>query len=537
MAGHDCETNGTSPNPSGGHTGEHHRIVIVGAGFAGLGLARQLRRAGHSDVVILERAGDVGGTWRDNTYPGVQCDVPAELYSYSFARNPGWTRSYADGAEIEAYLQDCASRFALWGVIRLNTEMVHARWSPDDGLWHLETRRTTDGATAQLTAAVVVVATGSLSEPLVPDLPGADTFTGEMFHSAEWPGDLDLSGRRVAVVGTGASAVQFIPAIARDVGHLTVFQRTPPWIVPRHNPAIGPATRRRYRRFGFLQRLRRARTFWTRELLGAALTRHPRWLRRGEQLARRHLAAQVPDERLRADLTPDYALGCKRVLLSDDFYPALGRDNVEVVTDRITSLVGDGVVTADGRHHGVDTVIWGTGFAVTDHPVAHRVAGRHGATLAAHWAAGGMRAHRGTTVPGFPNLFLVTGPNTGVGHTSMVFMMEAQYRYVLGALAELDKLRLRGVAALEVTAGAEESDHDYLAERLTTTVWATGGCTSWYLDDQGRNTTLWPGSAWSFRRRLARFDASNYNAVRPDATPGPPGVSAPQRGQVRTRTS
>ena len=221
----------------------------------------------------------------------------------------------------------------------------------------------------------------------------------------------------------------------------------------------------------------------------------------------------MPDERLRADLTPDYALGCKRVLLSDDFYPALCRRNVEVATDGVASLFPGGVVTTGGRHYDVDTIIWGTGFAVTDHPVAHRVVGRNGTTLAAHWAAGGMRAHRGTTVPGFPNLFLVTGPNTGVGHTSMVFMMESQFRYVLGALNELERLGHRGVVALEVTAAAEEADHAYLNGLLASTVWATGGCTSWYLDDQGRNTTLWPGPAWSFRRRLAHFDVGNYEGV------------------------
>jgi len=478
----------------------HHAVAIIGAGFAGVGLAHLLQRSGRHDVVVLERASEVGGTWRDNTYPGAQCDVPAHLYSFSFAPNPDWTRTYADGAEIQQYLRDCADRFGIRPLLRLDTTVTEVRWDDVQRRWRIST--TGPDGDAVHTASVVVMATGLLSEPSVPDLEGLDSFSGVSFHSGAWRHDVDLRGRRVAVVGTGASAVQFVPAIAPVAEHVSVFQRTPPWVVPRSNPPIDARRRARYRRLPLLQRLARAKTFWSRELYALALTRRTRWLERGEQLARRHLADQVPDPALRALCTPDYAFGCKRVLLSDDWYPALSRPDVDLVPHAVRAVTPDGVVDDTGAHHPADVLIFGTGFAVTTHPMFDAVVGPDGTSLGERWRRRGMAAHLGSEVAGLPNLFVVTGPNTGVGHTSMVFMMEAQFTYILDALDTMDRL---GATASEVRASVQEASNEALARRMGATVWTTGGCGSWYLDAAGRNTTLWPDTAWSFRRRLRHW--------------------------------
>jgi cation diffusion facilitator CzcD-associated flavoprotein CzcO len=486
------------PQRSGG---THYRVAIIGAGFGGLGLAHHLRTQGIDDLVLVERASTVGGTWRDNTYPGAQCDVPAHLYSFSCAPNPDWSRTYADGPEIQAYLEGFADQFGLRPLIRFNTAVSAVCWNDQQRHWDITT------SNGSLTATSVVVATGLLSEPDMAAVPGIDTFDGEVFHSGGWRHDVELAGRRVAVVGTGASAIQFVPAIAPLTDHLTVFQRTPPWIVPRTNPPISKTRRRWYRRFGLTQQLQRARTFWTREILAVAMTKRTNWLTRGEQLARRHLEAQVPDPALRRRLTPDYALGCKRVLLSDDWYPALQRDNVSLVDRSVDHVGADGVVDAAGEFHPAEVLILGTGFNVTHHPMFGSIVGRHGTSLGTEWSTHGMAAHLGTTVAGFPNLFLVTGPNTGVGHTSMVFMMESQYPYITGALHTIGD---RGALALEVREDAQRAFNDALATQMGSTVWTTGGCASWYLDDHGRNTTLWPDTAWAYRKRLRRFDVANY---------------------------
>lgn len=486
--------------PATGSGVAHHAVAIIGAGFAGVGLAHLLQQFGRRDVVVLERAAEVGGTWRDNTYPGAQCDVPAHLYSYSFAPNPDWTRTYADGAEIQQYVRDCADRFGIRPLLRLNTTVTGVRWDAAASRWHLTTTGPDgDGA---LTASVVVVASGLLSEPSVPDLEGLGTFRGETFHSGAWRHDVALEGRRVAVVGTGASAVQFVPAIAPSTSHISVFQRTPPWVVPRANPPISGRRRALYRRVPALQSLARAKTFWARELYARALTRHTRWLERGEQLARHHLAAQLSDPALRALCTPDYAFGCKRVLLSDDWYPALARPDVELVPHAVQAVTPDGVVDETGRHHEADVLIFGTGFAVTTHPMFDTIIGPDGTSLGEWWRRDGMSAHLGTEVAGLPNLFLVTGPNTGVGHTSMVFMMESQFAYILDALNTMDRL---GATTSEVRASIQEASNAALARRMADTVWTTGGCGSWYLDAAGRNTTLWPDTAWSFHRRLRHW--------------------------------
>lgn len=494
---------------------EHHRVVVIGTGFSGLGVAIALRRQGIEDFVVLERAGDIGGTWRDNSYPGCACDVPSRLYSYSFALNPDWSESFSPQAEIEQYLHHCAARFEVLDHVRLHCEVTSLVWDDDAARWHVHTPQ------GVLTADVVVAGVGALSEPSIPALPGLERFAGTVFHSATWDHDHDLRGERVAVVGTGASAIQFVPQIQPVVGSLTLFQRTPPWIMPRRNRAYGRIERHLYRRFPFLQKLARAAIYWGHETFALGFTRSPALLRLGRRAALAHLRRQVPDRALRATLTPDYALGCKRVLLSDDYYPSLCAPNVEVVTTGIREVTAGGVVTDDGIEHEVDTIVFGTGFHVTDFPVARRIRGRDGLLLADAWRDG-MEAYKGTTVAGFPNLFLMTGPNTGIGHTSLVYMIESQIAYVLGALERMGR---DGLVAVEVRPEAQTGFTKELEARSRDTVWTSGGCRSWYLDEHGRNTTLWPGFTFEFRRMTRRFDAERY-VLRPAAPATPVDVPA-----------
>ncbi|MCW6006510.1 NAD(P)/FAD-dependent oxidoreductase [Micromonospora sp. CPCC 205371] len=480
-------------------TATHVRIAILGAGFGGIGAAIRLRQQGHDDFVILDRGDDVGGTWRDNTYPGCACDVPSHMYSFSFLPNPKWSRSFSPQPEIWEYLRRCVAEHGLERHLRLRHEMRSASW---DGHWVLET----SGGTYR--CDVLILATGPLTEPALPKLPGLETFTGEVFHSARWNHEYDLRGRRVAVVGTGASAIQFVPEIAPEVERMHIFQRTPPWVLSRVDRPISRLEQRVFRTVPPAQRLARAAIYWARELQGTGFL-YPVVMRFGQGMARRHLRKSIADPALRAKLTPAYTMGCKRVLLSNTYYPTLTRDNVELVTDPITEVRPDAVVTADGTARPVDTIIFGTGFHVTDAPVAQLVRGRDGRTLAETWG-GSMRAYLGTTVTGFPNLFILLGPNTGLGHNSVVFMIEAQLNHILKALRHLDR---QGIPAIEPTPQAQQAFVSTVDRKMTGTVWLRGGCRSWYLDTTGRNSTIWPGYSWTFHLRTRRFDPAHYQAV------------------------
>jgi cation diffusion facilitator CzcD-associated flavoprotein CzcO len=485
---------------NGGPAGRHSPIAILGAGFGGLGMAIRLKQEGIDDFVVLERDTEVGGTWWANSYPGCQCDIPSHLYSYSFAPNPDWTRTYPLQEELGRYARDCAERFGVIDHVRLGCEVIGAQWDEEATRWRIET---SDG---EFTADVLVAAPGFLSEPSIPDLPGLGSFQGEVFHTARWNHDHDLTGRRVAVLGTGASAIQTVPAIQPIVGHLSVFQRTPPWVLPHRDRPITDFERRMYRRFPALQRLVRAGVYLSRELVVPGLTFEPRMMKALERLALRHMEKQVPDPELRARLTPAYRMGCKRILPSNDWYPALQQPNVEVVTDGIKEIVPEGIVGADGRLHEVDTIVLATGFKVTDISLAHRIRDADGVSMAEHWQ-GSPQAYLGTSVAGYPNFFFVTGPNTGLGHNSLLFMIEAQLSYVLDALRQM---RARGATRVEVRRDAQEQFNAYIQRRLVRSVWNTGGCASWYLDATGKNTTIWPYFTWRYWRKTRRFDPRPY---------------------------
>ncbi|OON75986.1 flavin-containing monooxygenase [Streptomyces tsukubensis] len=498
---------------------EHVRVVVVGSGFGGLGAAVRLRREGVTDFVVLERAGSVGGTWRDNSYPGCACDVPSHLYSFSFAPNPDWPRTFSGQPHIRAYLERVTDTFGLRPHIRLNCEVLRMRWDTERLLWEVETAR------GPLTADVVVSATGPLSDPKTPDIPGLDTFPGEVFHSARWDHGADLRGKRVAVIGTGASAIQIVPSIQPEVSHLTLFQRTPAWVMPRVDRPIGAAERWLHRRIPATTAARRGVLWGIRELQVQAFTKHPEELGLVEQLARTNIARAIKDPALRARLTPSYRIGCKRILLSNAYYPALAQPNVDVIDSGLSEVRGSTLVGADGRTTEADVIVFGTGFHVTDMPIADRVVGAEGHTLAESWKDG-MKSLRGATAAGFPNWMTVIGPNTGLGNSSMILMIEAQLNYLADYLRQLDVLGPG--SALDARTGAVDHWNHKVQERMKTTVWNTGGCTSWYLDASGRNTTIWPATTRAFRAATREVNLAEYDVLRPPrpVSPPPPGADA-----------
>jgi cation diffusion facilitator CzcD-associated flavoprotein CzcO len=486
----------------------HTDVAIVGSGFSGLGMAIQLQEQGRRDFIVLEKADDVGGTWRDNTYPGAACDVPSHLYSFSFALNPQWTRSFSPQPEIWTYLQRCARDAGVMDRIRFGHEVLAARFDAAKRRWRIET------SGGVLTARVLVAGTGPLSEPRIPDVPGADTFPGPVFHSARWDHSVDLSGKTVAVVGTGASAIQFVPEIQRIAKKVMVFQRTPPWVTPRSDRRLSAIEQSIFRKIPGAQKLPRAAIYFFRETYLLWFLNATR-ATRVSRLALKFLEEQVRDPELRAKLTPNYTIGCKRILISNDWYPTLLKSNVELLTGGLSEVKGDTVVSAEGDERQADVMIFGTGFHVTDMPFAERVFAADGTRLSDAWRATGMEAYLGTSIAGFPNLFLMIGPNTGLGHNSIVFMIESQIAYILDALRCMEE---NGDDVLSVREDVVSGFNEELQQRLVPTVWNAGGCRSWYMDSRGRNTTIWPGYTWDFRRRTRHFDRSNYERVASPAT-------------------
>ncbi|MGW4480845.1 flavin-containing monooxygenase [Rhodococcus triatomae] len=478
---------------------EHVEFVIVGGGISGIGAAITLRNMGITDFVVLEKGDALGGTWRDNSYPGCACDVPSGLYSYSFAPNPEWTRLFAGQEEILGYVDRIAAEHGVGEHVRFGTEMTRAQWDEADHRWVVDTNR------GNLTAGSVIAAAGPWSEPLVPDIPGLDTFGGEAFHSSRWNHDLDLTGKRVAVVGTGASAVQFVPAIAPDVAQLHLYQRTAQWVLPKPDHYVPKAERWVMRRVPGAQRALRAIEYTIMEALGVGF-RNPWILRIVQQIGRAQLRAQVPDRALRQALTPDYTLGCKRLLLSNTYYPALTRSNVEVHANAVAQVRGNTVIGADGAEREVDVIVFGTGFHILDMPIGGRVFDGSGRSLDDHWK-GSPQAYLGTTVAGFPNAFVLLGPALGTGHTSAFTILEAQLEYMASAIGAS---RAGGWTRMETRTDVQAAFNADVQQALATTVYNAGGCQSYFLDVNGRNSFNWPWSTGRMVQRLNEFDERAY---------------------------
>ncbi|MDO9353415.1 MAG: NAD(P)/FAD-dependent oxidoreductase [Solirubrobacteraceae bacterium] len=493
------------------------RVGIIGTGFAGLGLAIRLRQAGDEDFIVLEKDTQLGGTWRDNEYPGCACDVPSNLYSYSFAPNPDWTTTFAHQAEIRAYTERVAADHDLHRSIHFDTFVQDAAWDAEAALWRVETSQGT------YEFSVLVSATGPLSSPSIPNLPGLKDFDGPVFHSAEWDFSADLTGKRVAVIGTGASAIQFVPQLQKTVGELKLFQRTPPWLLPRAEFKTSRLRRALFARFPLAQRVARESLYWKNEFTVVGLTRRPGIMKAPQWLAKQHIKRQIPgDPELQAKVTPDFRLGCKRILLSSNYYPALAKPNVEVLTTGVSEIGKNSVVGSDGQVREVDAIVLGTGFHVNDLPIKDHVRGIGGQTLGEAWGDS-MQGYRGATVPGFPNFFFILGPNTGLGHSSMIFMAEAAGQYVMDALAQMDKGNL---ASVDVRPERFARWNDGVQKRMKPTVWVTGGCASWYLDASGKNRTLWPDFTFRFRALTKRFDIESYSTL-PRRVPQPSIHAAP----------
>ena len=493
--------------------GESTTVAIVGAGFSGICMAIKLRRAG-IPFTVLEKAARVGGVWRDNTYPGAACDIPSHLYSYSFEPSHDWARKYGQQPEIESYVDHCARKYRVHEHIRFGHEAEGADFDEATGRWRI---RISGGG--ELEARFLVAATGQLSLPADPKVPGLDAFDGKVFHSARWDHDYDLNGKRVAVVGTGASAIQFVPKIAPRVERMHIFQRSAPYVLPKPDRPYTPLEKYLYRHFPALLAVSRTRQYAYHEMRVVPLTKG-RGLSLLHRSWERYMHSQVKDERLRELLTPDYPIGCKRVLISNDWYPAVTRPDVELVPAGLTDVRADRVTAADGTEREVDTIIFGTGFATKDFLAPMAIRGRDGRELHELWSArGGAEAYLGIAVSGFPNLFILYGPNTNLGHNSIIYMLESQTDYVLEAIRHAGAY---GAKWLDVRPEAQDEFNREIHKRLSGTVWQAG-CDSWYVTERGKNTNNWPSFTFEYRRRTRYFDPVHYEA---SGVPQPEAVAA-----------
>jgi cation diffusion facilitator CzcD-associated flavoprotein CzcO len=485
--------------PSPNDTPTRRSVAVVGGGFAGVGAAVTLIRAGHDDVTVFERAERVGGVWHHNTYPGAACDVPSHLYEFSFAPNPRWSRRYAPQAEIQAYLEDVARSHGVLDKIRTGTEVKSARWDETRDKWVLETSRGTHEAD------MLVTACGQLSVPKLPRIAGLDSFEGPVFHTAEWRHDVDLSGKRVAVIGTGCSAIQAAPEIQPEVAQLDIYQRSPGWTFPKMDFAYSERAKRLFERFPALQRLDRTLVFGFMEFGAAGMTRHRWMLAPFRAAARRQIKQAIADPELQRKVTPTDEVGCKRLMLTDDWYPTLVKPNVELITDRVAEVTPTGVRTEDGRERPVDVLILATGFSCHGFVAPMEIVGPAGRTLSEEWSEV-PRAYLGMSVPGFPNMFLLYGPNTNGGTGSVIYTIESGMAHVIAALDELERTDTRRI---EVRRQSAEAFDRELRERLAGSVWHTG-CTNWYVDENGNDPSQWPWLWSTYRRRTARLDPLAY---------------------------
>ncbi len=496
-----------SVSPPG--SARHCKVAIIGSGFSGLGMAIRLKQEGEHDFLLFEKEAGVGGTWRVNNYPGCGCDVQSHLYSFSFEQNPNWTRMFAKQPEIQGYLEGCWEKYRLSNHTLLNTEIARMAWDEQEELWHIS-----DRAGNSYTAQFVVSGMGALSTPSIPALNGLSTFKGKVFHSQQWDHDYDLTGKKVAVIGTGASSIQFVPQIQKQVAQLDLYQRTAPWIMPKPDRAISDRERDRFKQFPLLQKLWRGVIYAMLESRVIGFSVLPKVMTLAQKVGKWYINKQIKDPVLRAKVTPDYLMGCKRVLISNDYYPALTQANVDLITDGIEEIRAGSIRTVDGQEREVDAIIFGTGFTPSDPLPRGVLFGRGGVDLLDTWPDG-PQAYKGTLTAGFPNLFFLMGPNTGLGHNSMVYMIESQIHYVLGALKLVGQQQLQ---SLEVKQTVQDRFNGKLQSSLGNTVWNAGGCVSWYLHPvSGRNCTVWPGFTWRFRLLTRTFDPAAYHFSRKQA--------------------
>ena len=481
------------------------RALIIGSGFSGLGMGIALKKQG-VDFLILEKSDEIGGTWRDNTYPGCACDIPSHMYSFSFEPKADWTHMWSFQPEIFDYLKGVTDKHGLRRHIRFGAHVDRAHWDEGESRWHVF-----DAAGQEYVAQFLVSGAGGLHIPLIPEIPGIDEFAGAAFHSAQWDHSVDIRGKRVAVVGTGASAIQIVPAIVDDVAELQLYQRTPAWVMPRPNNAFPQWMRTVFASVPGVRALLRAGIYWIHEGVGFAMTKQPRLLKIGELMGKWNIKRSIKDPELQRKLTPDYRAGCKRILNSDTYYRGIANPKAGVITERIERITPGGIVTADGVEHPVDVLVWATGFHVTDSYTYVDIKGADGEDLVDRWTAEGMAAHRGITVAGMPNLFFLLGPNTALGHNSVVFMIESQIRYAAQAIAAVDEA---GAVALAPSRRAQDEYNAELQHDLAGTVFSTGGCKSWYMDAHGVNRTLWSGMTWQYWLATRRFRPVEYEFTR-----------------------
>ncbi len=483
-------------------------VAIIGAGFSGLSMAIALKKAGYKRFRVFEKASDLGGTWRDNRYPGCACDVPSHLYSFSFAQNPGWSRSFSPQPEIWRYLKDCAAQNGVLPHFVFNSAVRAAAFDDVKHCWSITLE---NGQT--VTARALVSGAGALHLPAYPNIKGLESFQGRAFHSSEWDESLDLAGRNVGIIGTGASAIQILPAIAPKANHVTLFQRTPAWVLPRMDRAFSERTKKLFRALPPLQRVLRRGIYMRLEMGALGFLGNRKLMTRVEKLALSYLEKTVADPDLRTKLTPDYQIGCKRILLSDDYYQALNRANISLVTDPIDHATANGLVTAGGKEHALDTIIYATGFRANEPLAEIEIKGRGGHTLAHEWRYG-AEAFYGISVAGFPNFFMLLGPNTGLGHNSIIFMIEAQTRYIMHCLQWL--LR-EGADEVDIRRNTQREFNKKLKTQMARTVWQSG-CRSWYLNANGTNSTIWPGFTFSYWWHTRQPDPHDYVIGVPETT-------------------
>ena len=480
----------------------HATVAIIGTGFGGLCMAIQLKKAGIKSFIIFEKTDQIGGTWRDNTYPGAACDVPSHLYSFSFESKHDWTRKYSEQKEIFDYLQHCAQKYEILPHIRFNTEVENVTFDENLGLWQFSSTRG-----EEFSAKVFVSACGQLNRPAYPKIPGLDDFQGVQFHSARWNHKYDLTQKRVAVIGTGASAIQFVPQVAKKVKELTLFQRTPAWVVSKPDRAYLPIEKTLFK-IPLLQKLHRGQIYWWNEIRFLSFQQNSLPNKLFQWVAERHIEENIKDPQLRATLTPKDPLGCKRILISNDYLASLTQSNVKVVTDDISEVEPDGVMSSKGNFYPVDAIIYGTGFQSTDFLAPIKIHGRNGQELNQAWREG-AEAYLGITVTGFPNLFILYGPNTNLGHNSIIYMIESQVKYIMSCIKTLREKNLR---FLDVKSEPQRTYNNEIQRRLKTSVWAAG-CTNWYTNASGKNTNNWPSFTFEYYWRTYKINLSDYELV------------------------